>query len=122
MLLTALLCLLTYFVPFFIYIVLELRSGRLHTYQGNNYSFYNYIIEVLLCSICRTLNLVANLLHDLAQPLLLYLDTDNQPIWLQMLLLGQQLAMHFLINLVTILFFIPFEFSVTLLRGLQRMH
>ena len=119
---TALLCILTYFIPFFIYLILELSSDRVHIYRGDEYSFRDYIIEVLLVAISSSLHLAANLLQDLTQPLLLYLDTENQPIWLQMLLLGQQVGTHLLCNLATVLYFIPLEALGTLLQGLRRRH
>ena len=119
MLWTALLSVLTYFVPFFIYIFLELRSDRVHPYRGENYTFRDYICEVLLQAISRALHLVTHLLKDLAQPLLLLVNTEQQATWLIILLMGQQMMAFLTLNIATILFFMPLEFLATLICSLQ---
>ena len=119
MLWTALLIVLTYFIPLFIFILLELRSDREYTYRGENYIFRDYICEVLLQAISRALNLVAHLLNDLAQPLFLLVNPDQQSTWQIILMLGQQMMAYTVLNVATIVFFMPIECLATLIRSLQ---
>ena len=119
MLWTALLIVLTYFIPLFIFILLELRSDREYTYRGENYIFRDYICEVLLQAISRALNLVAHLLNDLAQPLFLLVVTEQRTTWQITLIMGQQMRAHTTLNVAAIVFFMPIECLATLIRSLQ---
>ena len=120
MLWTALLSVLTYFVPLIIYLIQELTSDRLHPYRGENYTFRDYICEVLLQAISRALHLVAHLLNDLAQPLLVLVNTDQQTTWQTILILAQQMMLFHLLNLAAVAYFLPLETAATLIRSLQQ--
>ena len=119
MLWTALLIVLTYFIPLFIFILLELGSNREYTYRGESYIFRDYICEVLLQAISRALNLVAHLLNDLAQPLFILVNPDQQSSWQIILMLGQQMMAYTVLNVATIVFFMPIEWFATRIRSLQ---
>ena len=120
MLWTALLSVLTYFVPLIIYLIQELTSDRLHPYRGENFTFRDYICEVLLQAISRALHLVAHLLNDLAQPLLVLVNTDQQTTWQTILILGQQMMVFHLLNLAAVAYFLPLETAATLIRNLRQ--
>ena len=120
MLWTALLSVLTYFVPLIIYLIQELTSDRLHPYRGENFTFRDYICEVLLQAISRALHLVAHLLNDLAQPLLVLVNTDQQTTWQTILILAQQMMLFHLLNLAAVAYFLPLETAATLIRNLRQ--
>lgn len=120
MIYTAFCIVLTYFLPVFLYLYLELRRNAIYHFQGENYDYIGYIIQVWVDSLSRALILVADLLQDLSFPLQRLGDVETDRIWKICLLTSQQMLVFSLLNLSTLMFFLPVEWIILNLRDLQR--
>ena len=120
MIYTAFCIVLTYFLPVFLYLYLELRRNAIYHFQGENYDYIGYIIQVWVDSLSRALILVADLLQDLSFPLQRLGDVETDRIWKICLLTSQQMLVFSLLNLSTLMFFLPVEWLILNLRDLQR--
>lgn len=119
MIVTAFCIVLTYFLPAFLYLYLEIRRNRNFSFRGQEYDYRGYIIQVSIDCLSRTLILVADLLQDLSLPLLRLGDIEEEQIWQISVLAAHQMLMFSILNLATLLFFLPIEWIVQRLRDLQ---
>lgn len=122
MILTAILVVITYFLPIFIYIALEIRRNQIYRFLGESYSFKDYILEVLIDALRRSQFLVSDLIQDLTFPVLHFVNLEDDPPWQIMLVLGQQCLLHLITNLATLVYFLPLEGLGQLLLALRNNH
>ena len=103
-------------IALILYLIIGLRYNQEFEYHGERLGFKEYILEVLLQAIERTERLTSNLLADIALPLHTFVPAEEAGIWTMMLLIGCQVQMASLCNLVSLVWFLPLHLLSKLLR------
>ena len=120
MIFTCLALISTYFLVLIVFIVLEICDNNYYHYRGEELSFVEYILEVLINSVHKAITLVAELLADLSYPLQQFSHPESVPVWRILLLISLQIQMTCLINLANLCFFFPLEYMARKLQSLQQ--